>query len=80
MSNICNVYFSPEFAFRSARDKADIRLYCQYAQNRPTGPMGNAPHIPSQVCNCPYGYRTLGMAYEFSSGPHMMTLGMANKQ
>ena len=79
MSNLCNVYSSPEFAFRSARDLADIKTYCQFTQSRMTGPMGNAPHIPSQVCSAPYGYRTLGMAYQLSSGPHLMSLGMANK-
>ena len=79
MSTLCNIYSSPEFSFRSARDQADIKAYCSYAQNRKTGPMGNSPHIQSQVCNCPYGYRTLGMAYELSSGPNRMSMGMATK-
>jgi len=72
---MCNVYSTMPVlqGARSERDLRDIAMYCNFAQSRETGPMGNAEGIPQNVCNCPYGYRTLGTAYQLSAGPTNMT-------
>lgn len=79
-NNMCNIYsINPVLkGVRSERDEKDIALYCSYAQNRETGPMGNVPSQPESVCNCPYGYRTLSNAYQMSAGPFNMSIGMGN--
>ncbi len=64
---------------RSQRDLHDIALYGNFAMNKDTGPMANSPGVPQNICNCPYGYRTLAMAYQISSGPHNMTLGIGKE-
>lgn len=80
MSNMCNVYSTVPVlkGARTERDLKDIALYCSYAQNVPTGPMGDAPATPESVCSCPYGYRNLSNAYQMSAGPFNMSLGMGN--
>ena len=80
MSNYCNLYSTvPALrGARSERDLKDIALYCSYAQNVDTGPMGNIPSKPETVCYCPYGFRTLNNAYVMSAGPFNMSLGIGN--
>jgi hypothetical protein len=58
---------------RSERDLRDIAIYGNFAMSQDTGPMGNSQGVPQNVCNCPYGYRTLSNAYQISAGPHNMT-------
>jgi len=81
MSNMINVYSTMPVlqGARSQRDLHDIALYGNFAMNKDTGPMSNAPGVPQNVCNCPYGYRTLAMAYQISAGPHNMTLGIGKQ-
>lgn len=80
MSNYCDLYSTvPALkGARSERDLKDIALYCSYAQNVETGPMGNTLSKPENICKCPYGFRTLSNAYVMSSGPFNMSLGIGN--
>lgn len=81
MSNMINVYSTMPVlqGARSQRDLHDIALYGNFAMNKDTGPMANSQGVPQNICNCPYGYRTLAMAYQISSGPHNMTLGIGKE-
>ena len=75
MSDMVNVYSTMPVlqGARSERDLRDIAIYGNFAMSQDTGPMGNSQGVPQNVCNCPYGYRTLSNAYQISAGPHNMT-------
>ena len=77
---LCNVYDTVDVLknARSKRDLEDIKRYCDFAQGQKYGPMANAPVVPENVCNCPYGYRTLNNAYVMSAGPFNMSMGVGN--